>query len=305
MLGPVDVAPGVAWVAARTPTLPPATHTNSYALGTGEVLLVEPATPIRAEQDAWLAWARGLASAGARLVALFVTHHHADHVGGAERFARELGLPLWAHAATAERLPHLTFARRLDEGDAIALDGPTPQRWRCLHTPGHAPGHLCLYAPELGLAVVGDMVASEGTILIEPAEGDMARYLDELRRLAELELRMALPAHGAPVAAEHQREGSPASSPRELFRHYVRHRLLREHKIEAALAALTAGARPAPDDRGAGGASLDELVARAYDDTPRAAWPYARLSLEAHLVKLEREGRAARRGAGWAVGSSA
>ncbi|MCH7494106.1 cation:dicarboxylase symporter family transporter [bacterium] len=49
------------------------------------------------------------------------------------------------------------------------LDGPTPQRWRCLHTPGHAPGHLCLFEPSLKVLVVGDMVASVGTILIDPA----------------------------------------------------------------------------------------------------------------------------------------
>ena len=46
---PQDVAPGVAWFAARTPTLPPATHTNSYAIGTRQLLLVEPATPYEDE----------------------------------------------------------------------------------------------------------------------------------------------------------------------------------------------------------------------------------------------------------------
>ena len=35
---------------ARTPTLPPATHTNSYALGARDVLLIEPSTPYESEQ---------------------------------------------------------------------------------------------------------------------------------------------------------------------------------------------------------------------------------------------------------------
>jgi glyoxylase-like metal-dependent hydrolase (beta-lactamase superfamily II) len=165
---------------ALTPTLAPATHTNSYALGGREVLLVEPATPYEAEQRAWVEWARGLASSGREPIAILATHHHLDHVGGAELLARELDRPIWAHPLTVERLPEAARARvgrRLDEGDAIVLDGPRPQRWRVLFTPGHAPGHVCLWDEDERVVVVGDMVASVGTILIAPGDGDMTRYL--------------------------------------------------------------------------------------------------------------------------------
>ena len=70
---PRTVLRDVELFAARTPTLPPATHTNSYALGGRDVLLVEPATPYEDELVAWLGWARGLVSAGRRPLALFVT----------------------------------------------------------------------------------------------------------------------------------------------------------------------------------------------------------------------------------------
>jgi glyoxylase-like metal-dependent hydrolase (beta-lactamase superfamily II) len=98
---PRELSRSIGMFAARTPTLPPATHTNSYALGGRDVLLVEPATPYPAEQRAWIAWARGLSSQGRKPVAIVATHHHADHVGGIDVIGRELGLPIWAHAETA------------------------------------------------------------------------------------------------------------------------------------------------------------------------------------------------------------
>ncbi len=270
MLRPREVAPGIEAFPARTPTLPPATHTNSYALGERDVLLVEPATPYADEQRGFVEWARGLVSRGQRPIAIFATHHHIDHIGGAQDLGRELGLPLWAHTLTADRLPGVPVDRRIEAGESLVLDGPSPQRWRALLTPGHAPGHLCLHEEERGFVVVGDMVASVGTILIEPNDGDMAVYLEQLERLAALDAKTALPAHGDPIP-----------QPALLFRHYVKHRLAREAKVLAALHGF-----------GDAGALPGELVPIAYADTPPQAWPWAALSTHAHLLKLACDGRA-------------
>lgn len=257
------VAAGVLRFATRTPTLPPATHTNSYALeGGGQSILVEPASPYPDQQHGFLSWVRALES---RPTAIVATHHHPDHVGGAAFYARELGLPLWAHAKTAALLPELSFARLLADGDVLRL-GTTA--WQVLHTPGHASGHVCLHDADNATLVVGDMVASVGTILIPPDDGDMGEYLRQLERLAQLDAKWALPAHGDPI-----------DTPSVLFRAYVAHRLAREQKVLQALARAGAPTTPAA------------LLSAVYDDVPPAALPAAQLSLRAHLDKLARDGR--------------
>jgi len=275
MRGPRSLSAAVELASFRTPTIPPATHTNSYALGSREVILVEPATPYEGERRAFLDWARAFARSGRSLVAVFVTHHHRDHVGGAEFLARELGLPLWMHAETEARLP-LTAARLLSEGERLVLDGPVPTEWEVLHTPGHAPGHLCLHSARTRELVVGDMLAGTGTILVPPASGDgnMAEYLRQLRRLGALDAFVAYPAHGEPI-----------ERPDRLCRAYVAHRLAREARIVEVLTI-------------APGRTADELVETVYGDVPLASRPFARMSLEAHLEKLVAEGRVRASGVG-------
>ena len=267
-----ELSHAASMLAVRTPTLPPATHTNSFALGTREVVLVEPATPYEDEQRKWLEWARSLPSTGRTLIAIVATHHHADHIGGVEVLSRALGLPVWAHEETIARIPEALITKPLHDGDVIVLEGPTPMRWEVLHTPGHARGHVCLFEREERMLVAGDMIAGVGTILIAPGDGHMATYLAQLERLESLDAALALPAHGDPI-----------ETPGALFRHYRAHRAMREAKVLEAL--VRAGARY--------GATPEDLLPHAYDDTSPAIWPLALLSLRAHLEKLVEEGRVA------------
>lgn len=266
------VAPGVEQLALRTPTLPPATHTNSFIVGTREAVLVEPASPYREEVDRVLAWVEARKQSGLSVRAILLTHHHADHAGGAAELRQRLGLPIWAHAATAQRLAgQVEIDRLIEHGERLELDGPTPVTLEAVHTPGHAPGHLCFLAREANVMIAGDMIAGIGTILVEATDGDMQLYLQSLAAMDALDTSVLLPAHGDPI-----------TDPRGRLRFYIQHRLNREAKIVTALAELS---RHKPT-------TTHELVPRAYADTPEAAWPLARLAAEAHLIKLVREGRA-------------
>jgi endoribonuclease LACTB2 len=274
---PLEVGSGLSLLSVRTPTLPPATHTNAYLVGRDELVLVEPASPYEDEIDKLAAWVERALAAGKRLKALLLTHHHPDHAGGAARLRERLGAPLWAHAATAQRLAgRVQIDRELEHGERIELDGAEPLWLEAIHTPGHAPGHLCFWEPASRSLIAGDMVASVGTILIEKSDGDMQAYLASLAAMDELGAAQLLPAHGLPILDAHER-----------LQFYIRHRLAREAKVLDALLGLRRDAL------------VDELVPIAYADTAQIAWPLARLSAEAHLIKLECEGRAARRGERW------
>jgi glyoxylase-like metal-dependent hydrolase (beta-lactamase superfamily II) len=266
----VGVAPGIRSVALRTPTLPPATHTACYLVGpsegAGEVFVVDPASPYPDQQAVLDQVLDAERAAGRHVAAVLLTHHHADHVGGAMHLSAR-GVPVWAHAETAARVP-VAIARALDDGDEIG-------QVRAVLTPGHAPGHLCFHDPASGALIAGDMVAGVGTILIDPSEGDMQVYLASLERMAALAPRALLPAHGGVIADAIGK-----------LREYVAHRLMREGKVLAALVA-------------AGRATARALVPVAYADTPPPFWGLAERSLVAHLVKLEREGRARRDGKEW------
>jgi endoribonuclease LACTB2 len=273
-----DVAAGVRVRPLRTPTLPPAAHTGCYVVGPSEgpgaLLVVDPASPYPDEQGALDAWLDAEADAGRPVSAILLTHHHGDHVGGAAHLARRLGCRVAAHAETARRLVGAVEVDwTIDDGDELAAGDVVA---RAVWTPGHAPGHLCFTVGDA--MICGDMVAGVGTILVDPSEGDMAAYLASLERMLGLGASRLLPAHGPviPDAAAKIRE-------------YIAHRAMREARVAEAL-------------RAAGRAAARDLVALAYADTPAPLWPLAERSLVAHLVKLERDGRARRADDGaWAA----
>jgi ribonuclease/clavin/mitogillin len=267
-----ELAPGVANAALRTPTLPPATHTNCYVIGGRELVVIDPASPWDDQRAVLDRALDELATRGRKVREIWLTHHHVDHVSGAAHLARRLGVPIAAHATTAALLAgRLEVARTLADGHVEVLPGDgkdiPERRLRALFTPGHAPGHHCFLEETTRFLIAGDMVAGVGSIIVDPDEGDMGDYLASLRRMAALEPRALLPAHGNTI-----------TDPQAKIAEYIHHRLWREERVASALAA-----------RGRGTA-LD-LVPAVYEDVPPHLHPLAARSLLAHLQKLVKDGR--------------
>src|SRR5204863_1624269 len=100
----IEFQRGIVMVPLRTPTLPPATHTNCLLLGDEELWVVDPGSPYPEEQATLDKTLSLLDDEGRHTVGILLTHHHHDHVGGAAHLARKLRLPVAATAQTAELL---------------------------------------------------------------------------------------------------------------------------------------------------------------------------------------------------------
>jgi glyoxylase-like metal-dependent hydrolase (beta-lactamase superfamily II)/8-oxo-dGTP pyrophosphatase MutT (NUDIX family) len=272
-LPPICFLPGVHMLPLKTVGLPPTAYTNAFLVGTDPRWLIDPGAHEQAEQQR-LFDALDLLLGGQRLAGVVLTHHHPDHVGGVTAVVERYRVPVLAHPTTQTLLAgKIRVDRTLtEEGrDQLPLgtapDGSGEWHLQVLHTPGHAAGHIAFYERRYRFLLAGDLVSTLSSIVIAPPDGDLSVYLDTLRRMQEVDVRMLLPAHG-----------SPSIKPRGLLSDAVAHRLKREQQLLSVLAE--------------GPASAATLAERLYEGLPEALRPLARWQVLAGLEKLRREGRA-------------
>jgi glyoxylase-like metal-dependent hydrolase (beta-lactamase superfamily II) len=212
-----------------------------------------------------------VARASGRVAAVLVTHDHEDHAPGAPAFAELVGAPLHAF--------RLKGAERVPDGQRFAASGGVEVVAE--YTPGHSSDHVAFYVPSEGALFTGDAVVGRGTSFIDPPDGDLAQYLRSLHRMRELDPRVIYPGHG-PIVLD----------ARAKLDEYVSHREDRERQMLELL--------------GKGPRTTSDLVATIYAGYPAEVHALAERSVLAHLLKLESEGRAERKGkadgATWAIG---
>ena len=212
---------------------------------------------------------------GAPLAQVLVTHAHGDHASGA--------------TAIAERMPGVRFLKMpwperdakwpvqwepVGDDEVIAAGDTT---LAVVHTPGHAPDHLCFWHEESRSLFGGDLAVLGSTVWIPTSlRGDLTDYLSSLQRVIALGPARIHPAHGALI-----------EEPLDLLQGYLQHRREREAQVVDALRA---------------GETLPEaIVERLYQGLKERLIPFARESVLAHLAKLEREGRARRDDEAWHI----
>lgn len=243
-------------IVAPNPSVFTGPGTNTYLVGTNDLVVIDPGPDIPEHLDAIAAAGEG------RIRWIVVTHTHSDHSPGAGPLRDRLG-------GDVEVLG-------FDERDGFAPDAPIGDghviegdgfRIRALHTPGHASNHLCFLLEEEQLLFSGDHIMSGSTVVIGPPDGDMTAYFAALDRVRALRVAGIAPGHGDFIADSDAK-----------IDEYVTHRLAREATVAKALA-----------DAGAP-VTVEQLVPAVYADVSESLYPIARFSLWAHLRKLADDG---------------
>ena len=259
--------PGLRRLSAANPGPLTGEGNHTYLLAGRVPTLIDAGTGAPAHLDALDGL---LGPSGSALAQVIVTHAHPDHAGGAPALAAR-----WPEAVLrklpwpAEDARYPVAWAPLAPGDMLPA-GETALR--VIHTPGHAPDHVCLWHEESRTLFGGDLLIAGGSVAIPGTRGgDLAQYLRSLEIVEALAPLRVLPAHG-PVIAE----------PLLLIRRYSAHRAGRER---AVLAALDAGPRTVSEIAVAVYTTLDDRTRTAAEDT-----------MHAHLAKLIAEGRVRRQG---------
>jgi glyoxylase-like metal-dependent hydrolase (beta-lactamase superfamily II) len=255
---PTEVAPGVRRIVAGNPG--PMTYhgTNTFLVDEADgIVVIDPGPADRAHLEAVLA------ATGGRVARILLTHSHADHLGNLADLRAATGAPVWARAPEARP-------------DVAPEDGARIGGLTAIHTPGHAPDHLC-FAGADGVLFTGDHVMGwSTTVVAPPPRGDMAAYVANLERLLARDDRLYLPAHGPAIPAPQA---------------YLASLIERRHDRERAiLRALTRG----PSESG-------EIAGRMYAAVPPGLRRAAELNVRAHLWKLAAEGLVVETDGIWAL----
>jgi len=164
-----------------------------------------------------------LESEGLGLDAILLTHAHLDHVDGLPIVLEHASAPIYLHpndrelydAAPAQGEAFGVFVPELPPPDREWAHGDTFTFGDCSfavsHTPGHAPGHVILYAADQGIAFVGDVVFAGSIGRTDLPGGNYEHLFKSIREhvLTLPDETRLLTGHGPPTTVGHERVSNP------------------------------------------------------------------------------------------------
>src|SRR5581483_6341164 len=261
---PSALSPLVRRIVAPNPGPFTGPGTNTYLVGIDEVAVIDPGLDDQGHIDAIVG-----ASMRERVRWVLLTHTHPDHSPGTARLVAQTGAEVLAFTKRSGDKDggEIVVDRTIGEGDSI--EG-TEFGLEVLHTPGHAPNHLCFLLEEERVLFTGDTVLEGMYSVVNPSRGgDMAVYVKTLERLRKLRLSRIAPGHGDVI-----------EEPRARLDDYIAHRKQREQQVLRLL-------------KKRGTAKVKEIVEDIYgsDDLPKELVEAAGWQVHAHLVKLKADGK--------------
>jgi glyoxylase-like metal-dependent hydrolase (beta-lactamase superfamily II) len=272
-----QVSPMIRRVIAENPSKFTYRGTGTYLVGRGEIAVIDPGPALDSHRDALAA-----AIDGERVTAICVTHCHSDHSPLAAWLRDETGAPTIGFGphprpADDELSDELADGVKVEEAIDLAFDpdlrvvdgdvAGTGRDWTitAVHTPGHTSNHTCFAFAEERVLFPGDHVMGWSTTVVSPPDGDMAAYVDSLRKVAGRADATYWPTHGPSIP-----------SPQRYVEALVAHRVERERQIVEVV--------------GAGVEDIPAIVTRLYADVAPELHKAAGRSVLAHLVKLVADG---------------
>jgi glyoxylase-like metal-dependent hydrolase (beta-lactamase superfamily II) len=263
---PRELNPGVVRFVANNPSVFTFKGTNTYIVGTDDLVIIDPGP----EDDAHFAAVMAFV-AGRPVSHIAITHTHRDHVDGLDRMAASTKATVCGFGRDESSQGALINPKSteyidasfdpdiwLKDGDKISGSDWTLE---ALFTPGHAPDHLCFALPEKKVLFSGDHVMGWNTTVVAPPEGSMSAYMSSLEKLVGRPDTVYYPGHGGQI-----------SDPQRMLRGYMVHRNWREQAILGAIRD--------------GHTTITQIVALVYKGLDERLVTAASLSVQAHVDHL-------------------